>query len=699
MIEKIKSLVEVLIYVDHPHLIEEAQRLIAMCNSCIDNPDVDPSLIMANVRGALESNPELNQVIIYLLEQLGSLNESAVEEEAGNMTDDMEEETVEETVEEEAGIDTEEEADITEEETPERDDFKIKELEDRLLQIDININKIKELETNDQLESLYLEELGKKYLIEQELKLLGKEESEDTVENSLASIFESKEHSVVGRLSLFESRKEFNKKYSYGKVKLNKLFESIYQDRLNQELDENEFVILDGDVVISKPKEANVIFIKDTGSIDETELNILTDETVRYVEADGLAGLVSGIDNQISSFSKDVYVVATKSGQYLAGDAIDTHIGDDPLMLDAMTIDGYEEAKLVADEYSDLFGIEFKPVKSIVAFDEVLKIGSVTDFETKFSLNEAHMIGGITMRKGSPVQLIQTGSTVNLYESISDSGNVIKFSEDKLFDSKITPISGEDFDILTLSHSNESSDFYDAYSKATSNGVEFEPNEKVVGNTLVFTLTLVKDGESFSMNEQIATLDDVELEYHLNNYKEYTLDDVKDFYNYSEKIKSFIDRAVGWEFDGIENGSIITNPTTSSNDLFKNITTGQKLKTTTAVFLNENSEVTEDSAGGENSMLFDANEVLTYSENHGVRLDGTDAWHDVPATLLKIAEEFDPTTLVVGDTYTISDAVSEVPAIFSSVTDVDGDLYYEFTTYNDDQLLLTDRDVRYNTKK
>lgn len=716
MIDQIKSILEVLTHMELPAYGNEIATAIELANNAIENPEADHAEALTSLKLFLDGHPELmvcfastNQSLSDL-EGIKTLNESEEEgeeenpdgEEDGGMDaegmgsdDNPEEDSVEDSAEEEAGIEEEEEQE------PERDDFKINELEDRLRQIDINVNKIKELETNEQLESLYLEELGKKYLIEQELYALGKKDHEDTVESSVASIFESKADNGKIRISLMESKRAFNKKFGKTNVNTSKLFESIISDKIVSELSSDNIVVLDGDIELSRPEGVDVIFVTNNGDVSDDAISATSEDGVTFVVEAEIPNLINSIDEALASDQKEFYVFATEDGLYVSQYGEYGELGLTPDMDDFIfTEEDYSKAISMIEDISSTLGFEVVARKAISSPHGIAVMDSVTDNHSTFSLNESHIVGGITLKKGSPCKHIPSRTLSKMYESISETGETVKFSADSTFEDKLTPISEDEHSILELSTGMDGVDFFGDYDKALRLGITFQMSEAVKGSSLYNDITATLGENSCTMSVFIKDLTPSELEYYMTNPSNLGVEDMNTLYNMSDDVRNFMTSMSVGDLSH-ENIGSEDLPSIGQDDLYREIETGQKLRVIKDVYINSDGDVTEDHAGGENTLLFESNSVVVYDSDHGISGFGNEEneWVLIPSSFVEVLEEFDVDSLEIGNRYTLRDAVNEVSATYEGCTEVDGEEYFEFTTPLNESYTLTRKEVRFNTKK
>lgn len=615
-------------------------------------------------------------------------------EDFGKEGDDL---TVEDAVEEDEDIESE---DVPDDNFDKR--MKVQELEDNLRQIDTNINKIKELDTNEQLEELYLQELGKKYLIEDELSRLGSEKADETVHKAISDIFENK--SVEGRklVNPIKVRKNFNENFMDSR-KTGKLFESIMVNHIVRSLNEGEVEISPAGIVMSKIDDNEEIFVKNLGQLSNENLGLVEDESgALVISVEDLPALLENIDDEVAINSDDVYLLVTEGNLFVSSldEEEDFDLTADISDENILSLTSYEEALERASFIEQIMPFGVKPIRAIATPDGLSLMTSVVDNNDFFVLNESHEIGGVVLPAGHPCRVVALNDLERSFVSVSpDSGNQIQFVEDILFDEKLTAISESDYELLVTDKSIES-DIKAILDNVKSKGYDVKIVDKTAGNSIYRFVEVSNSEATYSISSKIKDISADELDYYLHYNNDVPAQEAIRYIEENiEYLSPFFDKVLSGEIGENENMSMGDITAGVNNISLKDIDSGSELKVSKDVYLNEDFQITDDDFGGENIKILDANSVVKYYADKGLTPDNGENWYNIPEQYLVSFEKFDLNNLKEGQTYTIYDLRNSIDAEYVGCIDIDDTMFYEFyDVVNGESLHLTEDNVIYNIK-
>lgn len=572
-----------------------------------------------------------------------------------------------------------------------------KEFEENLDQIEKNLFKIKELDSNDELNDLFLKELGKKYVIEQELMKLGTDD-EFSVENSIDSIFESKQ------LNPDKYSINYNKTLSNFKNKFTKLneaktlFTQIVKDKVITKLNENLEVVFD-----ESGKQFSIykldglddrLCLKTNFELPENFSELLSKEDGFYTfDINDLVDLVSEIKQYSHLEASDKFVLEI-DGSFVSMDDDSLDLVDDVDDTDTK-YDTWEEADKVASSLFESTMTRFN-VKRIAP----TQVGSVVVdsvlYDNKFfKLNENYVVKGeIVARKGYPVALLERKGEVNKFSTINSSNkNVTLFEENMLFEASLEPITELEYDSLKTDVILEDTVLEELRALCESKGKKLTFKRGVIGRKLYESAFI---DEHNVISKEIGEVDEFGKVENYGENSDMTDDDSINFILENEEdvvdaLKTQIESEV--EIPTVEIQGL------PDSDISNNLSDGQELKISTNVYQDINGNVTNFSNGGENNLLFARNAVVKYYGEKGVTADDGETWANVPSEYLIPFEKFDVTSLVAGNNYTITDLENSVNAEFVGTHDVEDVLLYEFMDIlNNESLYLREEEVGNNVK-
>lgn len=663
----------------------------------------DEDRLELKIKEILADFPEVNQEIA----EIGNLFEAEEEPEVEESEDDLDidnvptdEETemagLDDMISSNEPVDDESGADPTEEvEVSSSDQVTIQGLERTLDQIDKNLKKIKELDSNETLDDIYLKELGRKYLTEQELLALGYDK-EFSVENSVEAIFESKIENGVYHFDYGKTLKNFKKKItslSEGKH----LFTVAVFDKLKQKLNENaDISIQEADVnyTISKIDGIDTEYsITSNKPFDDDMLELLDiKQDFATFPLDNLVSLIALIKNKAVLNADEKYILECDGAFVNLGDEGELDLVNSIDDVETEFMD-FEQADTVAKNLNESVMLNIKVTKVVPTIQGYSRVETMFDGNKFFKLNESYSSKGeILMRKGYPVKHVRSDATVNMFESINHkTKNQIKFVEDALFESKLTPISEEEHRVLMADVSTDSSRLYEYKELFESKGKKLTFRKKLIG-TKLYESVFVDDINVASKEIGDADAEDIE---NITD-EEMTDEDAMAFVDDNEEaVTTALDTHLG--SDDIPATVSIQTSAVPISTADTQLEDGREYKISEDIYLDVNGNVTNFSDGGDNEVLFTKNTVVKFYAEKGVTKDHGVTWYNVSPDSLLTFDKKDPETLVVGQVYTISDLNNSVTAEFIGTHDMEGSLLYEFHDVVGDEFYhLTSNEVIYN---
>lgn len=571
-----------------------------------------------------------------------------------------------------------------------------KEFEENLEQIDKNLMKIKELDANDELNDLFLKELGKKYVIEQELQKLGTGD-EFSVENSIDSIFESK--NIDNRFHINYNKTVANFKNKFTKLNEAKpLFTKIFSDKIISKLNESLEVVLDESnkqFSIYKVEGLNdKLCLKANFELPVDFSDLLTKEDGFYTfDINDIVPIISDIKQYSYLDASEKYVLEL-DGAYVSMDDETLDMVDDVDDTDT-TFETEKEADDAAGLLYESTMVKFNVRRVVPTSVGSTVISSILDKSKYFKLNENYVVKGeILARKGYPVMLFEKKGSVNKFESLnSSSKNVMLFEENMLFEEMLEPITEIEYNSIKTDTILEDSVLEELRTLCESKGKKLHFKRGVIGRKL-YESVYVDDNNVIS--KEIGDVDEFEK---IGNYEE------DNDMSYEDSLNLVLDNEEDI-VDAVTNqvNSDITLPTVAiensvDGNISNDITDGQELKITTNVYEDVNGNITNFSDGENNKLVYGKNTVVKYYGEKGVTSDDGESWYNVPQNFLSPFEKFDTDSLVVGGNYTITDLNNSVNAEFVGVHDVEDTLLYEFNDIvGNETYYLKEEDVCNNVK-
>jgi len=564
-----------------------------------------------------------------------------------------------------------------------------KEKQEKLLsalnKVNKNIEKINGLDSKEELKDIYLQEYGKKYLIERKLKDLGYE-FEDVEKDVLDEIFESKRVDNKILVNVSESHRKF-----VSRTNLNEnsgLFRRIVSNNVKDRLDEG--------LEVNIPSSGSTFIITSNPDLED-EVFLECDSEIPDSVSEGFKRL--GKSTVIPK--KDIQVVLSRiqdlsnneSKYYLAVDGMYVNISDDG---DVDIVDEHEDAVSYDDENIALQ--EMKGLNETYNWGVTVKskrdgkINPLARFSGDyFKLDENYSFKGKTIaKKGTVVSKLNESF---IFKNVK--GNEASIKNNSLFENNLIPISESEYQLhISNDVVNSNRGFKSLKESYAKEGYDLTYKKWVHGSTLFESFVAKKDGKDVILGDpkwselnENEILDEIETSYSdifaIDNYE-----------NDPEKTSDYLEMALD---NGLENHDPEQMGENYENEEEVELVDNEEYKIKSDVYLNENGKVSTKNRFG-SRQLFERNQVVRYSEGNGFTADNINFIEMNEGYLVK-HEKFDLSELNEGANYKLSDLNESVNVSYNGSFTIDGVDLYEFKNSKNEELFLNEHDVTHNLSK
>ena len=686
--EDIASLRKILKFIDN----QESKRLLDHMNTHFPEKDTTKTTIKDFIgddkspdnilKASIEYGLSENEIYQKLNEADGDEEEEGSESAAGESR--LASGGGEEDVEEDGGGDEEEDEKKVEQQ---------EQLLNSLNKVNKNIEKIDGLESKEDLKDIYLQEFGKKFLIERKLQELGYEFN-NVEEDVVDELFEQTKFDGKLEINLNKSKRKFFSRI--GLNESNKVMKDALRYKSYRSLNENQEVLIktngvnvsicnsgvEGELLVSCESS-------DSSIVDTLMSGFTKYEDMYVVENSELGILLTRLDSGIVN---DNYAVIVDN-MYVGGEEGENDLVDD--QDNAYSYEDYSDAEEKVQELYENFGWNSRvvTVSNNGTIEHKKNTGKYFKLFENFTSNNR-----VIAERGTVVQ-VENGK----YSFKSTDGGNAHLNHDKLFESKLIPISESEYQIslseMFINGMDKFKNISSLYESAGYNLSYKKWGDGLIKKKAFVALKESTEEEFIITNPEIEYLTTEELEH---GYEEtYSVEEGMDeLDNSGEAGETTLMNILK---DGVEEINYrdysLPKGQTDANiegieDEFDNPESPEdnvEYKVNKDLYLNDDNVIRENITENSEKIL-EMNEVVMYVGGKGFTKDHKN-FHDLPLKYLYEFKPFKVDDLIKGERYLVTDLRESKRLKFVGDYYIDSVRLFEFKDSSENEIYLQQHQV------